>query len=161
MPGVLATYQTEVGHKAIDAGADLILGHHAHQLNQLEVYKGKVIFYCLGNFAFDYMIPWTSDDPYVHALGEHYKLVSDPGSTASLFPATSRASIIVKCNIFDKKIQRVSFKTTMANDNGQPQIVLPKSKDGHEIIDYLKKYSTELGTKFRIEAEEVVIEGTS
>ncbi len=34
----------------IDAGADIIFGHHAHRLQALEYYKGRPIFWCLGNF---------------------------------------------------------------------------------------------------------------
>ena len=49
----VAAYQFEYAHDAIDAGADLILGHHAHILKPIEVYKGKVIFYSLGNFAME------------------------------------------------------------------------------------------------------------
>ena len=37
----------------IDAGADLILGHHPHILKGIEIYKGKAIIYSMGNFAFD------------------------------------------------------------------------------------------------------------
>lgn len=36
----------------IDTGADLIVGHHSHTLQPYEVYKGKYIFYSLGNFCF-------------------------------------------------------------------------------------------------------------
>ena len=43
VPAVLADYQHEVAHAAIDAGADLILGHHAHIMKGVEVYKGKTI----------------------------------------------------------------------------------------------------------------------
>ena len=50
VPAMLAMYQQEVGHIAIDAGADLIIGHHPHILKAVEVYKGKVIFYSVGNF---------------------------------------------------------------------------------------------------------------
>ncbi|MFH1087535.1 MAG: CapA family protein, partial [Chloroflexota bacterium] len=51
VPGVIAMYQKEVGYAAIDAGVDLIVGHHAHILKGIEVYKGKVIFYSLCNFV--------------------------------------------------------------------------------------------------------------
>ncbi len=40
-------------HKFIDAGADLIIGSHPHVTQQKEVYKGKIIYYSLGNFVFD------------------------------------------------------------------------------------------------------------
>jgi len=45
--------QVNFAHKAIDAGADLILGHHPHVVQTIEKYKGKYIFYSLGNFIFD------------------------------------------------------------------------------------------------------------
>lgn len=45
-------YQRAVAHKAIDAGADVILGHHPHVLRGIERYKTGIVFYSLGNFTF-------------------------------------------------------------------------------------------------------------
>ncbi len=45
-------YQIELGHQAIDWGADLVLGHHPHVLQEIEIYKGRLIAYSLGNFVF-------------------------------------------------------------------------------------------------------------
>ncbi len=45
-------YQVEYGRMAIDFGADLVLGHHPHVLQGLELYKGKLIAYSLGNYVF-------------------------------------------------------------------------------------------------------------
>jgi poly-gamma-glutamate synthesis protein (capsule biosynthesis protein) len=45
-------YQKKLAHFCIDQGADLVLGHHPHILQGLELYKGKLIAYSLGNFAF-------------------------------------------------------------------------------------------------------------
>ncbi|MBM4177554.1 CapA family protein, partial [Candidatus Gribaldobacteria bacterium] len=45
--------QVNFAHAAVDAGADLIIGHHPHVLQTMEKYKGKYIFYSLGNFVFD------------------------------------------------------------------------------------------------------------
>lgn len=44
--------QVPLGRATIDAGADLVLGHHSHRMNPIEVYKGKYICYSLGNFSF-------------------------------------------------------------------------------------------------------------
>jgi poly-gamma-glutamate capsule biosynthesis protein CapA/YwtB (metallophosphatase superfamily) len=49
-----AGYQRALAHKAIDAGADLILGHHPHVIQGLEVYRDKLIAYSLGDFVFDH-----------------------------------------------------------------------------------------------------------
>lgn len=45
--------QRYIAHNLIDNGADVIFGHHPHVIESIEVYKGKVIFYSLGNFVFD------------------------------------------------------------------------------------------------------------
>ena len=44
--------QVAYGHALIDAGADLVLGHHSHVVGGIERYKGKYIVYSLGNFCF-------------------------------------------------------------------------------------------------------------
>jgi poly-gamma-glutamate capsule biosynthesis protein CapA/YwtB (metallophosphatase superfamily) len=45
--------QMELAHAAIDAGAELVIGHHPHVVQPEEEYRGGVIFYSLGNFVFD------------------------------------------------------------------------------------------------------------
>lgn len=45
--------QQQLGRLAIDAGADLVIGNHPHWVQSLEIYKGKPIWYSLGNFTFD------------------------------------------------------------------------------------------------------------
>jgi poly-gamma-glutamate synthesis protein (capsule biosynthesis protein) len=45
-------YMTEIAHRAIDAGAHLVIGHGPHFSLPIEVYKGKPIFYGLGSFSF-------------------------------------------------------------------------------------------------------------
>ncbi len=45
--------QKQVGHAAVEAGADLVLGHHPHVLEGIEIYQGRPILYSMGNFIFD------------------------------------------------------------------------------------------------------------
>ena len=46
-------YQERLAHLAIDAGADLVVGHHPHVAQEMEPYHGGHIAYSLGNFVFD------------------------------------------------------------------------------------------------------------
>ena len=46
-------YMTEIAHAAIDAGADVVLGHGPHYILPVELYKGKPIFYGMGNLTFN------------------------------------------------------------------------------------------------------------
>lgn len=44
--------QKVITHKAIDLGADIVIGHHSHCIQNIEIYKGKYIFYSVGNTWF-------------------------------------------------------------------------------------------------------------
>lgn len=44
--------QRSMGRMAIDAGVDIVFGHHSHTLQPVEAYHGGVIYYSLGNFSF-------------------------------------------------------------------------------------------------------------
>ena len=45
--------QRKLAEMIIDSGADMVIGNHAHWAGAMEVYKGKPIWYALGNFVFD------------------------------------------------------------------------------------------------------------
>lgn len=45
--------QVEQAHSLIVAGADAVIGHHPHVVQSIEIFKGKYIFYSIGNFIFD------------------------------------------------------------------------------------------------------------
>lgn len=46
-------YQQIIYRKMIDNGADIVIGSHPHVVQNYEIYKGKYIYYSLGNFIFD------------------------------------------------------------------------------------------------------------
>lgn len=45
--------ERRLAHLAVDLGADLVVGHHAHVRGEIEQYRGRLIAYCLGNLVFD------------------------------------------------------------------------------------------------------------
>jgi len=65
---MLAEYQTPLGHALIDAGADVIYGHHSHSLHPIEVYRGKPIIYSLGNFLFDWVLEFMQPESVIARL---------------------------------------------------------------------------------------------
>ena len=50
--GILAEYQRSLAHALIDAGADIVAGHHPHYVQPIEVYRNRLVLYSLGNFMF-------------------------------------------------------------------------------------------------------------
>lgn len=57
-------FEEDFARSCIDAGADMFVGTGAHQLWGIEIYKGKPIFYCLGNFFFQLPIRILSPEAY-------------------------------------------------------------------------------------------------
>lgn len=66
--------QVELGHLAIDSGADLVIGNHPHWIQPIEIYKGKLITYAHGNLIFDQ--EW-SEKTKLGVVGKYYFLGKD------------------------------------------------------------------------------------
>ena len=116
VPKTICTYQPPIAHAAIDAGADLILGHHAHSIKAVEVYKGKVCFYSIGNFmttggpahsksrVFDWNLVWYRMDPEcLPPKGKYH------------FPPHCRMTMVAKAVIGRSGVEKVSFLPTFIN----------------------------------------------
>lgn len=116
--GKLADYQRELGHAVIDAGANAIMGHHAHMLLGVEFYRGCPIFYSLGNFAFDL------DHPYFR-----------------------RESAIVLCDVSHDGIANVRLIPILINDHHEP-VPVRADGDGQKVAWFLEYLSEDLNTKF-------------
>jgi poly-gamma-glutamate synthesis protein (capsule biosynthesis protein) len=135
IPACLAMYEKEVGHAAIDAGVDLIFGQHPHILKGIEIYKGKVIFYSMGNFA----VPWPRPAGTIvkYPLREMLSFVVDPEYSSYGWHPDCRKTLIAKCIISNKKITRVSLLPCMINKQAQPEILLRSDKRSSEVLEYI------------------------
>ena len=60
---------TDFAHQAIDAGVDVFLASGPHYIKPIEIYKGRPIFYSLGNFAFQSETVTTLPAEYVETRG--------------------------------------------------------------------------------------------
>jgi poly-gamma-glutamate synthesis protein (capsule biosynthesis protein) len=107
LPKVLATYQPEVAHAAIDAGADLILGHHTHLLSAVEVYRGRACFYGMGNFMSSGSGKGAMERTYYNIYW--FPPAEDGSVSTSPFPEDSRKSMLVRAVMSASGVERVSF----------------------------------------------------
>jgi len=64
-------WDREIRQYAIDAGADLVIVHHPHIIQGIEVYNGKVIAHSLGNFIFDLNHPECFPSMILYADADH------------------------------------------------------------------------------------------
>lgn len=105
--------QVPLGRATIDAGADLVLGHHSHRMNPVEVYKGKYICYSLGNFSFAGNI--RPDDMDTFIFQQRFRVAAD----GSVSDAGMR---IIPCSISSQ--EKVNdFKPTPSDEAGAQAIV--------------------------------------
>jgi len=58
--------QNKIAHSIIDVGADIIIGHHPHVIQPMEIYKSKPVYYSLGNFCFDDIVSDGEVIPLTH-----------------------------------------------------------------------------------------------
>ncbi|MBD3311213.1 MAG: AmmeMemoRadiSam system protein B [Candidatus Magasanikbacteria bacterium] len=96
--------QQMLAHMMIDSGADVIIGHHPHVIQEIEVYKDKPIFYSLGNFIFDQY--WSQETQEGLAVG----MVLDRGDMEIyLYPVESKIMQVQLMDFekTDKTIQKL------------------------------------------------------
>jgi poly-gamma-glutamate capsule biosynthesis protein CapA/YwtB (metallophosphatase superfamily) len=149
VPAVIPDYQREVAHAAIDAGADLVLGHHAHILKGIEVYKGKTIAYSLANFAIDLRM----DEAHAKSKGFREIQKLNPNWVPDLtsrynFPPGSEMSVMLEAKLGKDGVSDVRFVPIMIGRDADPKIVTPDSSDFERIRAYLQDISerAELGS---------------
>ena len=124
IPAVLADYQREVAYAAIDAGADVILGHHAHILKGVEIYRGKAILYSLCNFAVDLQM----DEAHANSKGFREIQALSPGWVPDFdslynFPPDARMTVVAKLSLSKQGVDSVSLLPTFINRDAQPEIL--------------------------------------
>ena len=154
VPAVLADYQREVGHAAIDAGADAVLGHHAHILKGAEIYRGKPIFYCLGNFAMDLRM----DKAHAESKGFkeiqvlHPEWVPDFDSLYN-FPPESRMTLIAGLRLDKGGELQARFWPCYINRQAQPELVAVDDPRFEQIVSYMQRISESQGLPVRYEVQ--------
>ncbi|MCJ7836518.1 CapA family protein [Cuneatibacter sp. NSJ-177] len=160
IPAVLADYQRDVAHAAIDAGADVILGHHTHILKPIEVYKGKVIFYSLANFALDPPQAFAENLDQQDQHQEMMKLNKDWKNSKKKMPEDSYKTILARMTVRGGAIQKVEYLPVLLDDDSNPHLVKQEDTAFLEIVRYMEEITEnqEISTRFTVDGDAVVIE---
>jgi poly-gamma-glutamate capsule biosynthesis protein CapA/YwtB (metallophosphatase superfamily) len=167
-----AAFLVPFAHAAIDEGADVFVGHGPHVLRGIEIYKGKPIFYSMGNFIFQNdLVPFQPQDemnlanlPLTAVAADFYD--NRDGTTYSgaveqntrSFPASKEywESMMAEA-VFNRKreLQAIElFPITLGFGKTRPQRgrpVLATPEEARTIIERVAKLSIALGTKVTFE----------
>jgi len=146
--GNLAEYQAPLGKALIDAGADIILGHHPHVIHGIEIYRGGIIFYSLGHFIFQYMRSIKRERPKLTRPAPPYRL-----EYLDLASPHAKESMVAVINLEAPESQKpevtgVEMTTCVLDSDGEPIESTPEQAES--ILSRLKTYCEEFGTKIRI-----------
>jgi poly-gamma-glutamate capsule biosynthesis protein CapA/YwtB (metallophosphatase superfamily) len=150
-PVVIPDYELDIGHAAIDAGADLVLGHSPHILKGIEVYKGKVIVHSLGNFSLD-----RADHEERSIDAKSWNEFRRPQINID----NQRKSFIFKCLISQGTVRRASYVPIMLDEHlANPEPLASDDPRAADIFRFVAESSSAVGfdTKFAWEKDEVVI----
>ena len=164
-PVVIADYETEAAHAAIDAGADLVLGHHQHILKAVQVYRGKVIFHGLGNFAVDCAhnaIPGTESPALLEMQGLYpeHKFGWRDESPGYPFHPDARRTMIARCRISGGSIREVSYVPCFIRPTGEPEALTSAHERFEDVAAYVSEITAAVGfdTSFVRRTDDVLIE---
>ncbi|MCK4636399.1 MAG: CapA family protein [Methanomicrobia archaeon] len=129
LSGTVAPHQKALAHDAIKSGSDVVLGHHPHRLQGIEIYEGKLICYSLGNIIFDTMFLY-------------------PQNTLIIETILSKGGLeeVYAYPVYITKSGKGLFEPT-----------LPKENNFKNIVCEIEELSEEFGTKFLKKEKKVEI----
>jgi poly-gamma-glutamate synthesis protein (capsule biosynthesis protein) len=147
-PARVLAYEKQVAHAAIDAGADVVVSHHAHILRGIEMYKSKPIYHGLGNFVTVTQALSTRgvSDPNAWALRRKqlFGFEPDPNTPEYPFHPESRLTMLAKLSVSDGGKVDARFLPCVINQRSQPEIV-GRDAGGERVLEYVSRITREAG----------------
>ena len=122
-------YQVEIAHAAIDAGADVVMGHGPHYACAVEMYQGKPIFYGLGSFSFH-----TGHDGRAHG---------------------DWVGMLARLTFDDSALVEVAFSMVRHNERNETYVCDPHQDK--EAVEQIMRRCDKLGTALTISGSEIIV----
>lgn len=154
IPRMIADYQTTAARAAFDAGADLIIGHHAHVPKAVHVYKGKVCFYSLSNFI---MGSTAKNAEKAKAFKKKYGVELDPDYPHLAYGTDAKRSLVAKAVFSKKGVDKVSFLPTLIDKQLRPEILKKGDPRFDDMVKYMDWASEDYPHRFTVEGDEVAV----
>jgi poly-gamma-glutamate synthesis protein (capsule biosynthesis protein) len=126
-------YQKQIAHAAVDAGADIIMGHGVHAITPIEIYKGKAIFYGIGCFSFN----------------------EGHGGRDSTSKAVDWLGLLARVTIEDKQVVKVTCVPVRHNQANET--LIRSVTDERDAMDKLIAASQKLGAALTMRGDELVV----
>ena len=135
--------------RAVDAGADLVLGTGPHVLRGIEIYKGKPIFYSLSDFIYQYRTPGRIPVDLIHQRDLE---MARPTNSSVWDRRDSREvmeGVLVRMTVNQNKLRRIQLIPFAIDDEG-PLYGVPRlvsDARAKATLDLLRRLSAPYGTR--------------
>jgi poly-gamma-glutamate capsule biosynthesis protein CapA/YwtB (metallophosphatase superfamily) len=155
----LAQYERALARAAIDAGAHVVVGHHAHILRGVEVYKGRPIFHGLNHFVTAYE---PRSNPRSEAtnrpfFGRRSPILRgvEPDRTVKNWPYSreSRHTMIARVTVDEHLVLGAGFQPAYIDEEARPQVV-GDDPLGRSVAAYVEQITADAGLDARFRWED-------
>ena len=182
VPAYVGMHESTIAKAAIDAGADVIFGHHGHMLKGIEVYKGKVIFHDMGNLQALADLPDgtpffrygtlkvqrvrgdLTEEQKISRQREFDRRVGAPfvwgaNGTACEVPPMDQMyhSMLGKVYVEDGKVTKVNFVPLRFHDEGAPYVLKREDPEAQQLFEYMQNITENawFDTQFEWDGDEI------
>jgi poly-gamma-glutamate synthesis protein (capsule biosynthesis protein) len=151
-PAALAMYERQVAKAAIDAGADIVVGHHAHITRGVEVYRDRPVYHGLGNFvtvtralnveanASPARLAWAK------RRRELFGFEPDPAYPTYPFHPEAKNAMIAVCDVDATGICRAGFLPCWIHPSGAPEPLGERGR-GADVARYIEAITARAGLR--------------
>jgi poly-gamma-glutamate capsule biosynthesis protein CapA/YwtB (metallophosphatase superfamily) len=155
-PAALAMYESPLARSVIDAGADIVVGHHSHILRGIEMYKGRPIYHGLGNFVTVTRALNIEANPspkrleWARRRRELFGFEPDPDYPTYPFHPEARNAMIAFCEINADGVRKAGFIPCWVNPKGQPEVCVDDER-GRAVASYVEQITMRAGLRTSFE----------
>jgi poly-gamma-glutamate synthesis protein (capsule biosynthesis protein) len=161
-PAALAMYERQVAKAAIEAGADIVVGHHAHITRGVEIYRGRPVFHGLGNFvtvtcalnveanASPARLAWAK------RRTELFDFEPDPAYPTYPFHPEAKNAMIAVCDADASGITRAGFVPCWIQPSGAPEPLAEEARGG-DVARYIAAITARAGLEARFKWQDGVV----
>lgn len=141
VPAVLADYEVPLARAAVDAGADLVVAHHAHIMRGVELYRGVPIFHGLGNFVtVTRALNGEGDSAERREWAERrvqmFGFAPDPAMPTYPFHPESRHTAVAWCTFEGGRLVEAALRPCWIDDDARP-VPLTDETSARFVTDYI------------------------
>ncbi len=144
-PFHITEHERIFAHAAVDAGADIVVGHHQHIVRGVEWYREKPIFYGLGHFVFDLALPDGGPAALVEKVtvdpdnDDYYGLAERPGWPLHPWHPDARMTVVAWVQLAAGSVAGAGLLPCRLNPLGQVVPLDAGSPEGVGVIAYLQR----------------------